>query len=239
MCLFGTSQAADIDTSVPVKSILCYGDSLTAGYFRFGSEFHPYGNTLAAKSGLPVTAVGMSGWTTEQMVQSAEALNVEDIVGNTGDGLIVLLKKQHWDLVCLMAGTNDLGMGVPTEEILENIESMVKMCLNSNPTTKIALLTVPATGGELTHESVRKRRATVNTGLSKFATKHSHRVLLIDPSAVLSNPGPRAPADSPDKELWDHDTLHFSPKGSERLGEFVYHALLEKGLIVNTTPNTV
>jgi lysophospholipase L1-like esterase len=218
-----------MDTTIPVKTVLCYGDSLTAGFFRHGTEFHPYGNVLASKSGLPVTTVGMSGWTTEKMKKGAVDHNAEDLVGNHGDGLVTLINEQHYDLVCLMAGTNDLGHHFSIGTIVDNIEGLVKYCLTNNPTTKVALLTVPPNGGETAYESIRKRRAAVNAGLAKIASRHSDRVLLIDTSEALPNPGNTSGTGA---ELWDADTLHFSPVGSARLGELVYNKLVERGLVL-------
>jgi lysophospholipase L1-like esterase len=235
MCLFG-GKAASLDATIAVRSILCYGDSLTAGYCKHGTEFNPYGNTLAAKSGLPVTTVGMSGWTTQQMVQAAAKQNVEDPVGHSGDGIVTILQKRQYDLVCLMAGTNDLINSFNTGDILVNIETLVNYCLHANKTTRIVLLTVPASGAELTHEAARKRRMVVNHGLVKIASKYSYRVMLIDTADALPNPGHR---DSPAADLWDLDMLRFSAYGSERLGEFVYSTLVERGVLTSYVPNII
>jgi lysophospholipase L1-like esterase len=231
LSLFGLlgRPVARMDTTIPVKTVLCYGDSLTAGYFRHGTEFHPYGNILASESGLSVTTVGMSGWTTEQMIKAAADHNAEDLVGNHGDGLVILMNKRHYDLVCLMAGTNDLGHHFSIGTILENIEGLVKYCLTSNASTKVALITVPPNGGETAYETIRKGRAAVNAGLAKIASRHSDRVLLIDTSEALPNPGNTSGTGA---DLWDTDTLHFSPVGSARLGAFVYSKLVERGLVL-------
>jgi lysophospholipase L1-like esterase len=49
-------------------SILCFGDSLTAGYFANGSEFHPYAGTLQRILGRAalVEHCGLSGWTAKR-----------------------------------------------------------------------------------------------------------------------------------------------------------------------------
>ena len=49
-------------------SILCYGDSLTAGYFSNGAEFHPYAGTLQRTLGRAalVEHCGLSGWTAKR-----------------------------------------------------------------------------------------------------------------------------------------------------------------------------
>jgi hypothetical protein len=44
------SKKTALALTVPFR-ILCFGDSLTAGYYQFGRKFSPYGDTLQAKLG--------------------------------------------------------------------------------------------------------------------------------------------------------------------------------------------
>lgn len=91
-------------------NILCYGDSLTAGYSGFGSEFTPYGDTLASKGNgvLDVTAVGMSGWTTKQMIDNLDSAKSHDVCFREGKGLRHLVTKGNFDMVIIMAGSLSL-----------------------------------------------------------------------------------------------------------------------------------
>ncbi len=206
-----------------MKSVLCYGDSLTAGYYRYGSEFYPYGDTLAKLSQAKVDVVGMSGWTSEEMVQSAETLHNEDVVGFTSDGLLKLLKSNSYDIVCLMAGTNDLGTGVSSDDIIDNIRTLTKICLEINDMhAKVVLLTIPPSGGE---HYTGARRATVNAALASFVNNHPGKVFLVDAGSALP---------ITDMEVWDSDMLHLSPVGSERLGRFVYDQLCVQGLLARS-----
>ena len=203
-----------------MKSVLCYGDSLTAGFYRYGSEFYPYGDTLAKLGEAKVDVVGMSGWTSEEMVQCTESLNNEDAVGFTSDGLIKLLKSNNYDIICLMAGTNDLGMGICADDIIENLHTLTKICLETNEAhAKVVLLTIPPSRGE---PFTGARRATVNTALASFADNHPGKVFLVDTGSTLP---------ITDTELWDSDMLHLSPVGSERLGKLVYDQLCSQGLL--------
>jgi len=56
-------------TLVPVASaratILCYGDSLTAGFTTPFDEFEPWAPILADRLGVECNHVGLSGWTTD------------------------------------------------------------------------------------------------------------------------------------------------------------------------------
>ena len=223
----------DLNNNGNVRQILCYGDSLTAGYCNYGSEFSPYARTLSelAGFGVNVNVVGMSGWTTDQMVQYAGHKNNEDAVGEGGDGLLVLLKSVKYDVVFLMAGTNDIGSGVPTVDMIENIEMLVKMVLVSNGSPKVILLGPPATGAELKDEDYKIIRQEVNEQLAKIAAESKGRVFFIDTSPALPNPGVHPEPETEESLLWDSDMLHLSPKGSEKLGTYLYRRLVALGFL--------
>lgn len=223
-----------------MNKILCYGDSLTAGYSEWGTNFTPYGDTLEIKSKLEVTSVGMSGWTTFQMVNCANKSENYDVVDRKADGLQLLLSSGRYDLLCLMAGTNDLGTGVPEDEIIRNLAALIKIVLSTSSNIKVALLTVPATGSELHYESVRTRRANVNQGILKLSRRYEDRVFLIDASAALPNPGEHPKPPTEESQLWDMDLLHLSPTGSAKLGEFVFESLSSMGYLpMEQQPNVV
>jgi len=62
------------------KRILCFGDSLTAGYYAQGNRFHPYANLLKKLLGVEVDYIGLSGWTTRQMCDSKDSDSCVDVV---------------------------------------------------------------------------------------------------------------------------------------------------------------
>ena len=94
------------------KRVLCYGDSLTAGFCCGGYKFVPYANFLKDKlqalggtSNVEIDHYGFSGWTTKQLLDNAHKDNLTDFVGKSGPGIAVALSQSHYDLVILMAGT--------------------------------------------------------------------------------------------------------------------------------------
>merc|ERR1719327_192047 len=94
--------------------VLCYGDSLTAGFYAGGRKFSPYGAALEeamTAQGLDaeVQIMGLSGHQGSQMVAELEApVTAADITGRRGKGLGHILDEEGpFDLVILMAGTND------------------------------------------------------------------------------------------------------------------------------------
>lgn len=215
-------------------NIFCYGDSNTAGYSQAGSSFHPFGDSLAAlHPNAKVTVVGMSGWTTSKMVQFSGTEMKSDLFRRTGPGLLVSLRKQPYDIICLMAGTNDIERNVAVDEIVSNMEILIKVCLFGSPSAQVLLMSVPATSRSVSLEDARTRRAEINGGLEEIAQTYKHRVTFVDTSAVLPHPGqyPWTAASAAHVPLWDQDLLHFSAVGSQRLGEFMHQTMLNRGLL--------
>ena len=62
--------------------VLCYGDSLTAGYSPHPAppRFHPYGELLQP----PARTAAHSGFTTQQMVAAANQVNSHPTPQNSG-----------------------------------------------------------------------------------------------------------------------------------------------------------
>ena len=93
------------------KRILCYGDSLTAGFCCGGYKFAPYATFLKDKLesmnqnlNIEIDSYGFSGWTTGQLLENTYNSQLKDFVGNTGPGIAVVLKEKRYNLVILMAG---------------------------------------------------------------------------------------------------------------------------------------
>ncbi len=104
--------------------ILCYGDSLTAGFHAWGRAFLPYGQVLKQRlgPGCQVDWLGYNGWTTAQMVASVDDQEARDVTRHIWPGLNVMLNKTQYDLAIVMAGTNDLGHSEPPEVPLCRVE---------------------------------------------------------------------------------------------------------------------
>ena len=118
------------------KRILCYGDSLTAGFCNGGYKFTPYANFLKDKlqaldgeSYVEVDYYGFSGWTTKQLLDNAHKDNLRDFVGKTGPGLVLALQKMKYDLVILMAGT----VIVELEKCLYNLVPLIPIKIKLHP----------------------------------------------------------------------------------------------------------
>ena len=106
--------------------LLAFGDSLTAGYHHSGASFSPWAPLLCKL--LNVTAcdhVGMSGFTTKQLLNSLDAEEVFDVVPKAWTGLRRQMRTGGpYDVVLIMAGTNDLADKVTTSQLLENLVAL-------------------------------------------------------------------------------------------------------------------
>lgn len=132
----------------PRRKILCYGDSLTAGFFAGGLKFDPYGRSMSevlASAGIDaqVSVCGHSGCTTREMLEAAES-DLADVVGCTGNGLCKILAEQDFDLVIIMSGTNDMGKGTHSDAIVEDLSQLHAICHRQGvPTLALAPPSAP------------------------------------------------------------------------------------------------
>ena len=199
-----------------MKRVLCYGDSLTAGYKEMGLSFHPYAWRLKALlgAGHEVEHVGLCGWTTLQMQGALDASGSEDVCGkNWGPGLRARLQDaarrgEPFDVVCILAGTNDLG------DVLQNASSVERVCgalaaLHAAARAagcETIAMTVPEHGQEGMFPELRVVREAINAWIKS----QDHQC--VDVAAGL----PQAR-----RELWD-DSLHFSAVGYDTLAELLH-----------------
>ena len=79
-----------------IARVLCYGDSLTAGYTaltKYTGEYAPWATHLGDALGVAVDHVGMCGWTAEQMVDGLDGEANVDICDVAHRGLRLLLQE--------------------------------------------------------------------------------------------------------------------------------------------------
>ena len=103
------------DTLPKSLRILCFGDSLTAGYTSYGWEFHPYADHLRAglqhalpSSNIEIDVAGLSG----DQVQGSYLPRIKAKCVNT---------ETPYNWIIIMGGTNDLGWGQQPDIIYEGL----------------------------------------------------------------------------------------------------------------------
>lgn len=206
----GTAELATV-------RVLCYGDSLTVGFFDNGRQYEPYGRALAdalaaaLNKSVEVLVCGQSGHTANEMARNLDAPVLTDVGGLLSKGLRHVLReqKQKPHLVLIMAGTNDLGREYKPPAVLADVRRLHAACHECGVPT-VAMSPPPAP--RALQSAFEENRRCLLGLLQKFAACHYPKTRdFINPSelvpAVLGSP------------MWDLDGLHFSPAGSKLLGQ--------------------
>eukprot|EP01038_Epipyxis_sp_PR26KG_P011171 gene11171-14990_t len=209
------------------KNILCFGDSLTAGYYSkgFTEEFYfPYAKELQSLLGnsFYVNHIGLCGWTTEEMVEKMNNEINYDCFDNQWKGLAYELDhdmEKHYDYVFILAGTNDLGTDQNLEDILLHADILLQTCLKRD--AKVGILTVPSCSVECYHEDLAAARTELNNALYDFPKKYGSNVFVIDIASALPN-GQRERLPIEIQSYWAGDGLHLTEIGSKRLATIVF-----------------
>jgi len=185
--------------------ILCYGDSLTAGFYAYGQKFSPYGAALQeALCSLgfqcEVSICGLSGHSAHRMVEELDSPLCRDMCGKPGKGLAHILDENGpFDLVVLMAGTNDFVPNANLKSIKNEVCKLHDACHIRNVPT--VMLAAPC--------NTQKMQLGLRRILSNWASSQPEVLAFVDPELVI----PRNKV-----AYWEPDSVHFSPSGSRALG---------------------
>jgi len=204
------------------RRILCFGDSLTAGLCSNGHQFEPYGramvDALAAKGiAAEVVMSGHSGRTAQEMVAAAEG-TIVDVCGGRGKGLARILREEgQFDFAIIMAGTNDMGHGLPEQQILRDLRALHQLCHKHGVAT--AALMPPPLSAAKPNPARESKRLRLCKAIAKLCSTMPHTVACMDPAELV-------PANN--AIFWERDTLHFSPAGSRCLGQRLATLVVEK-----------
>lgn len=180
--------------------ILCYGDSLTAGYST-GTIFTPYALSLSDALGCEVSHCGIRGHTARQMAAEIhEAKVAHGISGRSSGGLGCLLdRRDRYDVVLLMVGTTDLGQGFSTESIVNSVRKLHAACHERGVPTIVLLPPSP-----------NPARCALAGRLRTWACTEPRVLAVMDPEQLV----PRS-----EHHNWDSDATHLSPAGYHALGK--------------------
>ncbi|KAK5655390.1 hypothetical protein OQA88_5660 [Cercophora sp. LCS_1] len=195
--------------------VLCFGDSLTAGFASWGLEFHPYRLKL------------------QQMLEMAfpdlEIEVVED--GLSGDtvkhGFLSRMQRhfppkrkpgESFDWTIVLGGTNDLAYSWRTEEIFEKLKETWDVPLRRK--SKVLALTIPEVGVEVD----RKRRDAKRDKLNDLIRNYKRDGFYV---FDLNRAVPFFGMSEEDREKYWDDGVHFKPAGYDLVGKEVGMGLVK------------
>lgn len=215
----------------PQIRILCFGASITAGFYRFGLAHHPYAKRLlqVLQTALPTTKIEVD----------IDALSGDRVIGGRYfERLAPHLPKNknpkqnepslaaaepYYDWIIIQAGGNDLfAPSSSPAAIFTALKSLWRLCLSKNSGTKILALTVTETSN---HQSPRiaAKYEELNRLIREHESGGEERFFVADVCKAVPWVGVE---ERERRKVWD-DGLHFRPEGYDRLGDAVAGRLLE------------
>jgi len=205
-------------TPPPLVRIVCFGDSLTAG-FQSPTREHPQGES---------TPYGE--WIQER-IGSAGQIFISGICGELTGEMVMRFRKDvlahEPRFVVILGGTNDLGWNGPTHEIMRNLVKMYEQTLAAGgvpvPVTVPSLRVEDAGNSREGMEWVTghlDRRRELNALILEYArTKNLQAVDLFTATA------------EPETDLlvreYSNDGLHLTTAGYRLFADLVYRQVLQ------------
>ncbi|KAL8632854.1 hypothetical protein Q9189_001408 [Teloschistes chrysophthalmus] len=223
---FGGSQieavmenaASTVDTNSPTNEglkslrILCFGDSLTAGYSGYGYFHYPYAKQIRErlKEALPTTevTVDVSGLSGDRVIDGQFLRRTK--------GQCEKAKDSPYDWIIVLGGTNDLGWSETPEKVYEALKKVWTVALE----TGANVLALSVLEAEYTSGDIVERRNDLN---NRIATHSEDRWHYLDLCAKVPF---FAMKETMRDRIWD-DGLHLTMDGYEMMGEAIATKLIE------------
>ncbi|KAI0489655.1 SGNH hydrolase-type esterase domain-containing protein [Xylaria cf. heliscus] len=202
-----TRKSAKPSTAEPPLRILCFGNSLTCGY----PVDHPYAVRLARKieEAFPGRKVecdveGMPG----DLVTNGHYINRMEMSWK--------IAKHPYDWTIVLGGTNDLGWGRQTNQIIEGLKRAWDIPLSKG--SKVLALTIPETKGVF--RGITEKRNEVNDAIRNYEKENFFHFDLFKELPYHA----MAPEDR--GKYWDMDGLHLQAAGYDLMGEKIGDGLV-------------
>ena len=211
------SKAEEKSNEDNIVRILCFGDSLTAGYLNGGSMHIPYSNTLQELIEKEYqqsfkSQVIESGWDGEKLTYSMLTR------------LTSVLKHNPFDFVIFLGGTNDVGTAQKAQKICEELKKIYNVIMVQNKAKCIAL-TIPPYGSVLDQHNnglFGDTRAKVNGFIRAQVEKpNNNQMILCDLYDHIHSLD-----DGSKQKFFDKDGLHFSEYGYTQMGQLVFKTMV-------------
>lgn len=193
--------------------VLCIGDSLTAGYIDDCQGFAPYTDHLdeLLDHSVTLTNAGVNGETVHEIQQRLR-----------------LLLQDHYDVVVLLGGTNDLGgiMGLFDPSETDDAVSCISFAgiydLIMGSTAKALIqMTVPFNTFDRLDPQSREQKEALNRRIQQ-AVCSKKMVLDINDLSLGFN---HLEMTEQVRDMYFQDSLHYTAKGYERMAECVFSVL--------------
>ena len=199
-------------TAPPEIRILCFGASITCGFYAGGAHFHPYSIQLKARlqRSLPHTefVIDVDGLSGDRLIDGEYISRLNRHCPKEG--------KTAYDWIIIQGGGNDLGMGQQPSHIYEALKKSWNIVLDAG--AQVLALTVTETSD--TSVPTRSRYDSLNAMVLNY---WKDKFYVADVCAKI-------PYASMDKEMrkkvWD-DGLHMKPAGYDMMGDAIADRLLE------------
>jgi lysophospholipase L1-like esterase len=199
-----------------IIKILCFGDSLTKGYYLDGHKYCPYSKILEIYLKDYYKHINF------QVME--EGKDGECVVDEMEKRLETILKDKNFDYVILLGGLNDLG----NDEIIDNIGKSFKNIYNlldNNIYIKNFLhITVPFNTFDK-FQSEKENKTNLNNYI--LTKNYSNKRFVIDVGNYQKYKFNYLYLDEYyRKKYWD-DNLHFTPQGYELLAKCIFTSFIE------------
>ncbi|GFR40616.1 hypothetical protein Agub_g1197 [Astrephomene gubernaculifera] len=209
------------------KYLLAFGDSLTEGYYNYGTRFHPYSLKLQQ-------LLDENGYNVKV---SERGLSGERVVDDQPDsGMVVRLPKlldysaaegRNFSWVVILGGINDIGWGADPYTVFTGLQSLYDTSRRHG--ARVLALTCLETATSRSDTKPNDERSRLNALIRGAGEEAEARgdagFAVLDLEPLL--PFPRDRYDAAGDALWD-DGLHLTPAGYDRLAEIIYQGLRDK-----------
>jgi len=202
------------------KRVFCFGDSLTAGTSPPGHELYPYALNLEDAlefqdaEATKVQFRGFPGWTSsllrtdaglDSILTRAAALRTEEHI-DQHDPDLEEEPPPPFDVVIILAGTNDMAHEPDAQVIYDSIKGIHEMVLAKGCPT--IALGIPPSGWQSQSEAAHLLAASVNEKLASWAASNTSSIFLPFPIETFDR----------STGFWSTDGLHLSKSGYKFVG---------------------
>jgi lysophospholipase L1-like esterase len=190
--------------------VFAFGDSLTAGYVpESPSEMYPYAMALRealaasladdddASKVIRVDHAGWPGWTSAAL---------QEVLPN--------LPPNYYDIMIILAGTNDLGMGMSADTIAFQLRELHDTALRRGMPRTLAV-EIPPSAYQQHYADARTLAQSINHSMREW---NDARITVVPFPFPYDRQDPR----------WHQDGLHLTEQGYNALGQYLAPLVLRE-----------